>query len=55
MIIERENIITEVKEEGIDDEYDALSVREVHNSEDEKNNTAVDDIDIVEHKIEIYK
>ena len=49
---ESENIVTEVKEEGIDD--DTLCVQEIHNFEYEENNTVVDDIDIVEHKIEIY-
>ena len=45
-----ENIVTEVKE-GIDD--DALFVQEIHNSGDEENNTVANEIDIVEHKIEI--
>jgi uncharacterized Zn-finger protein len=47
---ESENIVTEVKEELIDD--DPLCVQEIHNSGDEENKTVVDDIDIVEHKIE---
>ena len=46
-----ENIVTEVKEEVIRD--DSLCAQEINNSEDEENNTVVDDIDIVEHKIEI--
>jgi hypothetical protein len=41
---------TEVKEEVIDD--DNLFVQEIHNSEDGENNTVVDEIDIVQHKIE---
>ena len=45
------NICTEVKGERIND--DTLCVQEIHNSRDEENNTDVDDIDIVEHKIEI--
>ena len=49
---ENDNIYTGVKEEGIVD--DNLCVQEIHNSGDEENNTVVDDIDIVEHKIEIY-
>ena len=48
---ENYNICTEVKEEGIDD--DTLFVQEIHNSGDEENNTVVDDINIVEYKIEI--
>ena len=44
-----ENIVTEVKEEGIGD--DPLCVQEINNSRDEENNTAVDEIDIVQHKI----
>jgi hypothetical protein len=35
----------------IDD--DPLLVQEIHNSGDEENNTVGDDIDIVQHKIEI--
>ena len=46
-----DNICTEVKEEEID--YDPLFVQEIHNSGDEGNYTVVDDIDIVQHKIEI--
>ena len=41
----------EIKEEVIDD--DPLCVQEIHNSGDEENNTVVDDVDIVEHKIEM--
>ena len=41
----------EIKEEVNDD--DPLCVHEIHNSRDGKNNTVVDDVDIVEHKIEI--
>mgnify|MGYP001234753750 CR=1 FL=1 len=48
---ENNNICTEVKEERIDD--DTLFVQEIQNSGDEENNTVVDEIDIVEHKIEI--
>ena len=48
---ESESIVTEVKEEVIDD--DTLFVQEIYNSEDEEYNTVGDDIDIVEHKIEI--
>jgi hypothetical protein len=48
---ENDNICTEVKEEGIYN--DTLCVQEIHNFRDEENNTAVDDIDIVEHKIDI--
>ena len=48
---ENDNICTVVKEEGIDD--DTLCVQEIHNSEDEENNTVGDQIDVVEHKIEI--
>ena len=40
----------EVKEEIIDDE--TLFVKNSYNSGDEKNNTGVDDIDIVQHNIE---
>ena len=40
----------EIKEEVIDD--DPLCVQEIHNSGDGENNTVVDDVDIVEHKIE---
>ena len=40
----------EVKEEIIDDE--TLFVKNSCNSGDEKNNTGVDDIDIVQHNIE---
>ena len=46
-----ENIVTEVKEEVIRE--DSLYAQKINNSEDEENNTVVDDIDIVEHKIEI--
>ena len=46
-----ENIVTEVKEEVFDDV--PLLFEEIHNSGDEENNTDVDDIDIVKHKIEI--
>ena len=49
---ESDYIVAELKEEVIDD--DSLCVQEIQNSGDEENNTAVDDIDIVEHKIEIY-
>ena len=45
-----ENIVTEVKEGWIYD--DPLSVQEIHKLGDGENNTVVDDIDIVEHKIE---
>ena len=45
------NICTEVKEEGIND--DTLFVHDIQNYEDEENNTVVDNIDIVQHKIEI--
>ena len=48
---ENDNICREVKEEEIDD--DALFVQEIHNSGDEENNTVANEIDIVEHKIEI--
>jgi uncharacterized Zn-finger protein len=48
---ENDNICTEVKDERIDD--DTLFVQEIHYSEDEENNTVGDDIDIVQHKIEI--
>ena len=48
---ESKNIVTEVKEEVIRD--DPLCIQEIHNSGDEENNTVVDDIDIVEHKIKI--
>jgi hypothetical protein len=48
---ENDNICTEVKEEVIDG--DTLFVQEIHNSGDEENNTVVDEIDIVENKIEI--
>ena len=48
---ESQNIVAELKEEVI---YgDTLLVQEIHNSGDEENNTVVDDIDIVQHKIEI--
>ena len=47
---ESENIITKLKEEGIED--DTLSVEEIHKFGDGENNKVVDDIDIVEHKIE---
>ena len=50
--IESQNIVAELKEEVIDD--DTLLVEEIHNSGDEDNDTVVDDIDIIEHKIEIY-
>ena len=40
----------EVKEEVIDDV--SLCFQDIHNSGDRENNTVVDDIDIVEHKIE---
>jgi uncharacterized Zn-finger protein len=46
-----QNIVTELKEEVIDDAI--LFVQEIHNSGDKENNTVVDEIDIVEHKIEI--
>ena len=43
-------ICTEVKEKGIDD--DTLFVLEIHySSGDEENNTVLDDIDILEHKM----
>jgi hypothetical protein len=48
---ESKNIVAELKEEVIDG--DTLPVQEIHNSGDEENNTLVDDIDVVEHKIEI--
>ena len=48
---ESQNIVTELKEEVIDDAI--LFVQEIHNSGYEENNTVGDDIDIVEHKIEI--
>ena len=48
---ESNNICTEVKEELIDD--DPLYVQEIHNSGDEENDTVANEIDIVEHKIEI--
>ena len=44
-----DNICTEVKKEGIDD--DILFVQKIHNSGDEYNNTVVDDTDIVQHNI----
>ena len=47
---ESENIITEVKEEGIRD--DPLCVQGLNNSGDVENNTVVDEIDILQHKIE---
>jgi hypothetical protein len=50
MISENDNICSEVNEEGIDD--DTLFVQEMHNAENEDKNT-VEDIEIVEHKIEI--
>ena len=50
---DNDNICTGIKEEGIDG--DTLPVQEIHNSGDEENNTVVDDVDIVEHKIEIDK
>jgi hypothetical protein len=44
--------LTEVKEEdGIDD--DSYCVPEIHNSGDGENNTAVENIDTVKHKIEM--
>ena len=46
---ESDYIVTEIKEEGIDD--DTLFVQEIHYSDDGENNTVVDIIDIVEHKI----
>jgi hypothetical protein len=48
---ENDNICSEVKEEGIYD--DTLFVHDIQNSEDKENNTIVDNIDIVQHKIEI--
>ena len=48
---ENDNIFSEVKEEVIDE--DNLFFQEIHYSGDEENNTVVNDIDIVEHKIEI--
>ena len=48
---ENDNICTVGKEEGVDD--DTLFVQEIYISGDEKNNTALDDLDIVEHKIEM--
>ena len=48
---ESQNIVAELKEEVID--YDPLCVQEIHNSNNEENNTVVDDIDIVQPKIEI--
>ena len=48
---ESQNIVTELKEEVIDDAI--LFVQEIYNFGDEENNTVVDEIDIVEHKIEI--
>ena len=48
MIIESENIITEVKEEVMDD--DNLFVQEIHNSGDEENSTFVNYINIFEVK-----
>jgi hypothetical protein len=47
-----ENIVTVVKEEGIGD--DPFCVQEIHNLRGEEKNTVSDDIDIVEHKIDIY-
>ena len=47
---ESENIVIKLKEEVIRD--DTLYVQEIHDSNNEENNTVVDDIDIVEHKIE---
>ena len=41
----------EIKEEVIDD--DPLLVQEIHNSDGGDNNTVVDDVDFIEHKIEI--
>ena len=46
-----DDLCIEAKEEGIDD--DTLFVQEIYNSGDEENNTVVDDIDIVCHKIEM--
>ena len=43
--------LIKLKEEVIDD--DTLFVQEIYNSWDEKNNSVVGDIDIVENKIEI--
>ena len=48
---ESQNIVTELKEEVIDDA--TLLVQKIYNFGDEENNTVVDEIDIVEHKIEI--
>ena len=48
---ENYNIFTEVKEEGIDD--GTVFVLEIHNYGDEENNTVVDDIDIVYHKMKL--
>ena len=50
---ENNNICTLVKEEGING--DSLHIREIPNSGIKENNTDVDDIDIVCHKIEIDK
>ena len=50
-MVERNNIITEVKQEVID--VDPLCVKEIDNSGDEENiSTVVHDIDILELKIE---
>ena len=46
-----EDIKGEIKEEESVD--DPLSILEIHNSGDEENNTAVENIDIVQHKIEM--
>ena len=48
---ENDNIYTEVKEEVIDE--DPLFVQKIHNSGNEENSTVSDDIDIVQHKIEL--
>ena len=47
--IKNDNICSEVKEEGIDD--DTLCVQEIHNYDDEENNKVANEIDIVEYKI----
>ena len=47
---ENKNIYAKVKDEGIDD--DTLFVQALHNSRNGENKTVVDDIDIVEHKID---
>ena len=48
--IKDENIVIEVKEEVIDD--DPLNIQEIYKLGDGENKTFVDDIDIVQHKIE---